>query len=79
MPKIIRIPQQNNKDYFLVNLSSIVYIACNDKAGTCKVFLKEKLTITCNPIQGKVLRDELEKWDEQLDSVMEAIKEGAEF
>lgn len=70
MKNFVQIPQHNNKDYLLVNLDNVIYIAVNDKAGSCKIFLREKLTITCMPGQAYILLEALERHRSDLEEYL---------
>ena len=64
--KFIKVRQQNNEDFLLINLANVNYIAVNNKSGTLKVFLNNRETITCFPQQGKALLDQVSEYNRQI-------------
>lgn len=64
--KFIKIPQQNGKDFHLINLSQIIYVAANDKSGSCKVFLAGDKTISLLPPYSTQLIKDLSKYNQQV-------------
>lgn len=64
--KFIKIPQHNNKDFHLINLSQIAYVACNDKSHTCKIFLTNKETITLFPQQTHSFLTQISEYNRQV-------------
>lgn len=79
MEKFVRIPQQNNKDYLWLNLAQVIYIAINDKQGTCKVFLRDKQTITCLPHQTRALLTAIEAYQPDLERQISPLETEEEF
>lgn len=64
--KFIKISQQNKKDFFLINLANIDYVAVNQKAGSCMIHLSSGKTITCMPYQGGQLLTQISEYNRQL-------------
>lgn len=55
--KFVKINQQNGRDFFLINLANVNYIATNQKSSTCKIFFANNQSVTLFPPESvKVLK-----------------------
>lgn len=64
--KFIKIPTQNKKDFFLINLNQITYIAVNQKSNTCKLFFNGAASITLFPHQVHALLTQISEYNRQI-------------
>lgn len=64
--KFIKIFNQNNSDFCLVNLANVEYVAVNKKSGTCKLFLSSKSTISVFPPHTKGALQQISEYNRQV-------------
>lgn len=64
--KFIKIYQQNQKDFILINLANVSHVVVNDKSRTCLVHLINKMQITCFPTQVHSLLMQISEYNRQV-------------